>query len=125
MGAHRLAQFLKQIFLVNADVCDKLCAEVSTKCQVCLLGKPNRQRDRGGVGCLPVPHAVNQEVAIDIIYLEAPIGEGNVRGDHALFMMDTLSRFSQVIVLKTGPTKKRLLISFGKIGSANLVHLDV
>lgn len=68
-----------------------LLRQICEECGICTLGKGNRPKDRGVMGSLPIPMLVNQEVAIDIIFLAS-----DMKG---LFMMDTLSKFTQVCLL--------------------------
>ena len=67
-------------------------------CEACLYAKRNRPKDRGLVGCLPLPDLVNSLVYVDFIDCQS-YGQF----DYCLTMVDSLSTFCQVV-----PCKKKI-----------------
>ena len=99
-SAARLQKFLQERFQVpSLEELKSKVQETSSRCQVCLRSKPNRPQDRGITGCLPVPFEVNAEVAVDIVYLPSSRSQ---KQEKVLFMMDTLSKFTQACYIEVG-----------------------
>ena len=67
-------------------------------CEACLYAKRNRPRDRGLVGCLPLPDLVNSLVYVDFINRQS-CGQF----DYCRMIVDSLSSFCQAV-----PCKKKI-----------------
>jgi hypothetical protein len=90
-GAERtLLSFLKSFHssLTRKELLG-LFQNVLVSCSPCLLSKPSTSKDRGLMGCLPVPPLCN-----DIIYLDFVALDEFNSFDYALGIVDALSRFS-------------------------------
>ena len=61
-------------------------------CEAFLYAKRNRPKDRGLVGCLPLPDLVNSLVHVDFIDRQS-VGQF----DYCLMIVETLSSFCQVV----------------------------
>ena len=73
---------------------------IGDSCEVCCRTKANRPRDRGRAGVLPLPEVCGSEVAFDLVGL----GDGM----KALFMMETLTAYTQAVVLPDGTTEAQV-----------------
>ena len=67
-------------------------------CEACLYAKSNQPKNRGLVGCLPLPDLVNSLVYVDFIHHQS-YGQF----DYCLMIVDSLSSYCQVV-----PCKKKI-----------------
>ena len=100
VGPARLLAYANPRFYFLSGVEAKQVADdIHAACQVCIRTKPSRPRDRGREGVLPIPEMVGAEVAIDLIHLP-DAGPGDP--EKALFILDTLSGYVQVVPCSSG-----------------------